>query len=169
MRRHGLDALPTGDLPEGYALRTYRPGDEEAWLSILARSDFGAWDRARLDRMLASDPAPLPCESIHFATLDDRPIASANCFVYPALEGPYSMLGWVAVDPDHRGRGLARCVCLGVMHYASRSGHTHMFLKTEDHRLPAIKTYLRLGFVADIMDDSQPQRWREIKAAIGMS
>jgi hypothetical protein len=39
--------MPTARLVSGNGFRTYRPGDEEAWLGTLATGAFGIWDRAR--------------------------------------------------------------------------------------------------------------------------
>lgn len=164
-----FDHLDRPHVVDGYQLRTYRPGDEDAWLSILSRSDFGTWDRARLDRMLGGECAALPREGIIFATLDDRPVGAANAFQYEGDRGKYSELGWVAVDPLHRGHGLAMGICCAVLHYAKQAGHGYMYLKTEDFRLPAIKTYLRLGFAPEEPDASHSQRWRELREVLDIA
>jgi len=46
-------------------------GDEAAWISILNTGDFGTWDRHCFDQMLAGERAPLPLDSIVFATEAD--------------------------------------------------------------------------------------------------
>ncbi len=168
MRRDGLSGLPEQRALDGYGLRPYREGDEQAWLSLLGASDFGDWNRARLDRMLQDENDPLPRESIWFATLDDQPIAAANAYAYKDATGTFSKLGWVCAAPEHRGHGLAYVVSLAVMQYARNAGHCYMFLNTEDFRLAAIKTYLRLGFKPVILDESQEPRWSQIKREIGM-
>jgi RimJ/RimL family protein N-acetyltransferase len=122
----------------GYAFRTYRPGDEGPWLDTLATGGFGAWDRARLDRMLAGERAPLPPEGVVFATINDVPIGVANLFSYEGAGGPYSELGWVAVRPEHRGRGLAYEVCRRGLLFAKSLKHHYTYLTTEDFRLAAI-------------------------------
>jgi hypothetical protein len=70
--------MPSARPVSGYGFRTYRPGDEEAWLGTLATGEFGIWDRARLDRMLAGERAPLPLEGVVFATSNDVPVGVAN-------------------------------------------------------------------------------------------
>ena len=50
---YGRETAPA--LPEmaDYRLRTYQPGDEEGWLSLLqANGELGRWDRQRLEDVL---------------------------------------------------------------------------------------------------------------------
>ena len=169
MRFDAFANLPLPETIDGYGLRSYRPGDEDAWVSVLCSGDFGVWDRARLDRMLNEERAPLPRESIWFATVDDHPAGVANAFVYEQNGVTCSELGWLAVDPNQRGHGLGKQVCLGVMNCAKQAGHRFVFLKTEDYRLPAIKTYLSLGFVPEMLDSSHPKRWRDLRSVLGLA
>lgn len=160
-----LDALPPARAVDGYALRGFRGDpDEAAWLRILNTGDFGTWDRPRLERMLAGERAPLPRESIVFATHDDFPVGVANAFAYD--DGRRAELGWVAVLPEHRGRGLSVSICREVLACARDAGFTRAFLSTEDFRLGAIKTYLRLGF-EPVITPEQAARWDAIREAIG--
>ena len=147
----------------GYGFRTYRSGDEGAWLDTLTTGDFGEWDRARLDRMLAGERAPLPPAGVVFATSNDVPIGVANLFIYEWSGGPYSELGWVAVRPEHRGRGLAYEVCRRGLLFAKSLKHHYTYLTTEDFRLSAIKTYLRLGFEPEITEPDHRARWDELR------
>ena len=152
-------ARPVG----GYEFRTYRPGDEGAWIDTLCTGDFGVWDRGRLDRMLAGERAPLPLEGVVFATSNDMPVGVANLFLYERAGGPYSELGWVAVRPEHRGRGLAYEVCRRVLLFAKSAGLDYTYLTTQDFRLGAIKTYLRLGFEPEIFEPGHSARWNELR------
>ncbi len=151
--------------PPGYGLRTFRPGDQEAWVSILATGEFGEWDRPRLDRMLEGERAPLPLAGAFFATHDDQPVGAACTFLHPGAGGSVAELGWVAVLPAHRGHGLALHLCRAVLGYVSALGHEYAYLLTEDFRLAAIKTYLRVGFEPEIVHPSHHERWRAVRAS----
>jgi mycothiol synthase len=150
----------------GYGLRPFRPGDEEAWLAILLTGQFDRWDRARLDRMLAAESPRVPLDGIFFATRQGRPVGTASTYLYPDPAGEVAELGWVAVLPEHRGHGLAMQACRAVLGYMRAHGHRYAFLRTEDFRLAAIKTYLRLGFEPEMTDPSHPGRWEEIRRAL---
>lgn len=132
-------------------------------MALLATGDFRAWDRSRLERMLAGERAPLPRGGIFFATHEDRPVGTACAFLHPGESGDVPELGWVAVHPAHRGRGLGRQICLAVLGFVGGLGHGYAYLLTEDFRLPAIKTYLRLGFEPEMTDPSHPERWRLLR------
>jgi len=159
-----FDELTPPQPPPGYGLRSYRPGDEDAWIAILSTGDFGEWDRDRLDRMIAGDRAPLPLAGAYFATYDGRPVGTACTFLHQA-DG--AELGWVAVLPEHRGRGLGAVVCGAVLAFARDLGWERVFLLTEDFRLPAITMYLRLGFEPDMRDPTHPGRWEALRRAVG--
>ena len=154
------DGGPT--LPASYGLRTFRPGDEDAWLALLQTGEFGVWDRVRLDLMIRHPHVKVPRVGIFFATVDDRPVGTASTYLHPVDDRIDPELGWVVVGPEHRGHGLGLVVCRAVLEYVGRLGYDHAYLLTDDFRLPAIKTYLRLGFEPALVDPSHPARWAAI-------
>ena len=46
-------------------------------------------------------------------------------------------------------------------------GRTWAVLQTDDFRIPAVKTYLKLGFEPLIVHENQPKRWKDVFSAIG--
>lgn len=70
-------------------------------------------------------------------------------------------LMWVAVHPDHRGRQLGRALVTEAMRWAAEEQFRHIFLMTDDHRIDAIRLYLRLGFRPCLgsWDRTQHYRW----------
>src|ERR687895_670294 len=101
----------------------------------------------------------VPPAGIFFATLDDRPVGTASTYLHLKDQGVDPELGWVVVDPRHRARGLGLLVCQAVLDVVRVLDHDHAYLLTDDFRLPAIKTYLRLGFEPVLVDPSHPARW----------
>ena len=51
---------------------------------------------------------------------------------------------------------------LDALHVGLAEGRSRAFLRTDDFRVPALKTYLRLAFEPVISHDSHPGRWRMI-------
>ena len=189
MWRPHLDDLPDPLVPEGYHLRTYRPGDERAWGEIM-ESEGGIgreWTVEKVRERLVSQPQ-FEAPGLFFATSDTesgRPVASACAWRggvggeeaadrragQREEAGDTGTVHMVCAMPSHRGRGLGRLVTLAVLHYMRRRGFASADLATDDFRLAAIKSYLGLGFVplyrtdAERMDDHEA-RWSAIFATI---
>ena len=75
-------------------------------------------------------------------------------------------LGWVAGDPAHAGRGLGLAVCAAVTARFIAVGYRQIHLYTEDFRLPALKTYLKLGYIPFLSTPEMPERWRAVCAQL---
>ena len=165
--RRGLSNQPETFVPGGYVLRTITHSDVAHWVSLLDRNgELGRWDLDRA-RSLFAPGSPMPLDGSFLVSRDGTPVATAQLHLRTAPDDPYSPvpeLGWVSVLPEHRGLHLGRTVCSAVLHYAAEQGHRAVFLRTDDHRLPAIRTYLRLGFEPWFYDPSAPERWRAVMA-----
>jgi mycothiol synthase len=165
--RHTLEALPDLAVPPGYELRSFTVHDASVWGDLLNENgELGEWDDARVAALF--DPrSPLVVEGSFFITRDDQPVATAQLDLHH--EGPYASmaeLGWVAARPGNQGHGLGYVVCLAVLRYAAAHGHREVFLRTDDPRLPAIATYLKLGFTPWMFDSTAPERWEQIQAQL---
>lgn len=160
MRRPTLDRLPPlPSLPPEYAARRYLPGDH-APLALLLSNAYGfQWDDDRVRRAL-TEASDVP--AIFVVTRDDRAAATASARVAPDQYPGSGCLHWVAVDPLAQSAGLGRYVCLQVMGYCREQGLRDAVLETNDFRLAAIRSYLRLGFVPEYRDQRDQVRWMTI-------
>lgn len=167
MRRRLVD-LPELTLPDGYRLRSFTRGDASAWAALLHRNgELRGWDAERAAPFFAPGSRMDLDGSFFLTTKAGEPVATAQLHLHPDGEyAPTPELGWVATDPVHRGKRLGALACLAVLRYAARAGYDEVFLRTDDHRLPAIVTYLRLGFEPWMYDPSAPARWRAIRQAL---
>ena len=75
-------------------------------------------------------------------------------------------LGWVAGSPAHAGRGLGTAVCAAVVRRFLTAGYRRVYLLTDDWRLPALKVYLKLGFVPYLFEAGMAARWQGICNAL---
>jgi len=133
------------NLQEGYKIRTFREGDEEYYIKILNMSDLGSWNLERLKREILSNP--LSPGGIYFAVYDDVPVAVAAAFDKSSnKDTPIGEIGWVASDIKHRGKSLGFAVCASAVNHLLDRGYENIYLLTDHWRLPAVKTYLKLGF-----------------------
>src|SRR5512143_1510720 len=147
-----FDELPAPSVPDDYAIRTFREGDEDGWLSVLGTGGWDPWNRERLDAMLAGGHAVVPRDGIVFATRDERIVGAACMTLHGGEIKAAAEIGWVVVDPAHRGRGLARAIVLAMLGLVRERGYRYAFLRTEPFRVPAIKLYLKLGFAPEMVD-----------------
>jgi len=149
--------------PDGYAVRALHGDDCERWMSLMnANGELGAWTAERAERSFARGRIAL--EASVLVLWEERVVATAQLTLHADDDyAPMPELGWVAVDPAHRGRGLGGLVCAEVLARARAFVYRTIFLRTDDHRLPAIAIYLRLGFAPWHRDDpSAAHRWHAI-------
>ena len=155
-----LASLPPVSLPAGFELKRFRPGDEQAWVDLLNSTlSLGEWDLRRAEERMKGSVRVI-ADGILFITEGGLPVATA-CLTHHD-EMPEAELGWVGVSPHVQGKGLGREVCLAALHYIRDRGYGAVVLFTDDHRHPAIKTYLKLGFEPQMAHESHAERWREV-------
>ena len=132
----------------GYSVRTFRAGDEQAFLSLMSLMDFDPWDDAKLDYNMSR----IIPDGWFFATdPSDRVVATAMCLHNYTGRSPFTGdVGWVACHPEHRGRGLGLCLTAHVTRRFLDAGYAAIQLHTESYRFPAIKTDLTPGYVPSI-------------------
>jgi len=158
----GRRAPNPGDVtPTGYRLRPGGSPDQPGLFTLMARAAWPGGDRRRLEISL-SRVVP---GSWHVAesTQGGPIVASALGLDDPTPWHPNGAeLGWVAADPDHRGRGLGLAVCAATTARLLEAGYPNVHLYTDDWRLAAIKTYLKLGYLPLIFAREVLARWRAV-------
>lgn len=132
----------------------------------MERAGFGVWNDDRLRSWIDR----IPGES-WFVAVDSR----TNALVATAMglhddtdhHPSGGELGWVAVDPAHRRKGLGTAVCASVTARPGRAGYRDVHLYTEDFRLDALKLYLKLGYKPYLYAPDMLDRWRHVCEAVG--
>ena len=156
-----LDTPPAAAVASGYAVRTYRPGDEERFYQVMALAGFEGWNDQRLGRCLNRLLPDGWFMAVHEAT--GQIVATAMALHNFTDRHPFwGELGWVAGDPAHAGHALGRAVCACAVRRLLRAGYRRIHLLTDDFRLPALKSYLRLGFVPLLHHPAMEDRWRAV-------
>ncbi len=149
---------PSVHFTPGYLLRTYHPDDSNNFFELMDMAGWNDWDEQRLKPWIPrilSEGWFLVC---HQAS--GRMVASCMALRSEAYSSG-GELGWLASDPAHSGKRLGLALSAAVTARFIDEGFRFIHLYTEDFRLAAIKTYLKLGYVPlHIMD--QIDRWREI-------
>ena len=160
-----LDKPPEVKVPEGYRLRCLNDGEEEAYLDLMHSAGFTGWT---LETLAEWKRRALPGGLFVIAHEPTGRLAATAMAVHnPTDRHPGGgELGWVAAHPDHRGRGLGEAVCTAVVKRFHSAGYRRVYLKTDDFRLPAIRTYLRLGFVPLKENEAIAERWHAVRKAV---
>ena len=153
-----LNQPPSWTMPEGYSLRAYRHGDNDAYIALMRQAGFDYWNSEHLNSVLQK---ALP-EGIFFIIHNETGTLVATAV---ATHNPSSLhpeggeLGWVAGKQEHSGRGLGYIVCAAVTRQFIEAGYSDIYLKTDDFRLPAIKIYLKLGWIPFCYEEEMKKCW----------
>ena len=162
MRRPHLADLPKVELPSGYIMRDFRDGDDGAWACILAasfESERGSFD---FGQMMSTCSCYQPERVKLVFSEAGEPAATASCWEDARFGAGSAILHWVGTHPHHSGRRLGHWVSLAVLHHASTLRCSPTFLRTDDLRTAALKTYLRMDFEPVCSHTSHADRWRRV-------
>ncbi|MCS7309291.1 MAG: GNAT family N-acetyltransferase [Armatimonadota bacterium] len=159
-------SLPEPPIPAGYRLRQLRLGEEEKYLALMRSVGFAEnWTVADVQRLLRQ---ALPGG---FFVVEHEPtgelVATAIANHAPNEQHPNAgVLDWVATAPEHQGRGLGKAVTAAVVRLLIQRGYQEIYLLTDDWRLPAIATYLSLGWEPYVYDEQMRERWERVLAQL---
>lgn len=159
MRRSLRTPWPEVPLPDGVALRAFRPGDDEdAWLGVNARAfahhpEQGRWTRDDLRLRMAEpwfDPAGF---LLAVDPADDRLLGFHWTKVHPArlrADGSHEQAAGevyvLGVDPGGHRRGLGAALTVaGLAHLRDRD-LAEVLLYVDESNAAAVALYERLGF-----------------------
>jgi len=162
-----LNNPPEWSLPQGYILRTHQDGDDEQYIRLMQIAGFSNWNADNPKSVLHTC---LP-EGIFFVVHENTGalVATAVATHNPIALHPYGgELGWVAADPAHKGKGLGSIACAAVTKRFLDAGYTHLYLRTDDFRLPAIKTYLKIGWGPLLFAPDMEKRWQTVFQQLNM-
>lgn len=155
-----LPALPP--LPPGFEVITAQtPQGPLAWEQIITDS-FGY--PSSFDQIL-NDPTCAPGR-VFVLMADGVPAATASV-QYPNKQG-LGVVHMVGVHSRFLGHGYGRFMVLWALYDMQKSGLTAAALTTDDFRLPAIRTYQKLGFDPVMEDDTMPARWDAVYAKLAL-
>ena len=158
------------NLPKGYLLRNFQSGDKESYINLMKSAGFNEWNNDNFNAVIEKiiPNGLFFIEHIESSEIVGTAMGSNNPSKYFPNGGE---LGWVAVTPSHNGKGLGYIVCAAITKRFLELGYREIYLLTDDFRIPAIKTYLKLGYIPLYHLPNMKQRGREVikKVEIGRS
>lgn len=154
-------------LPEEYTLTTFNPEtDIMGWIETCADGlNTGSWTPADFQRAMLEPDGIVPEQIFVVKDLVGRVVATATAWLQAPGKGYLHM---VSARPECRGQHLGAVVVQAVMEWFSDHDVTEIFLWTDDFRLPAIKTYLHIGFLPVLYDFDMAKRWNAIYEKLGV-
>ncbi len=165
MHRYDLLKLPEIDLPEGYELRAYQPSDLPNLVDLMREAfEDESWGEEKLKSALIEAP-DVPLTFV--IETKSEIVATASVRLLPERFPHSGYVHWVAVKKSQRGLRLGYVVALATLHAFLRLGLRDAVLETQDEPLPAIKTYLNLGFKPVYLDESCRSRWEKLRSQLG--
>lgn len=150
--------LPVFALPQGYRIRLLADDEGEAWCACVL-NDMGV-DKISQELFEAKmlDDENVPKNSI-FCVEDENHTPVATATAQLKLDGNVPHLHMVGARESARGKGLGLPVCAAAVQKHLDEGFAGCYLTTHDWRLPAVKQYLKLGFLPVLNHESARGRW----------
>ncbi len=125
------------------------------------------WTREILDDVVENAVPGGILFAIHSAT--GIIVATAMGWAKPHEKFPDAHeMGWVAARQEHSGRGLGRLVTAASTAAIIRDGARGIYLLTDDCRLPAIKSYLQVGYLPYYSEEDHACRWQRVFEQLGL-
>ena len=168
MIRQSLNGLPQHGLAEGYSIRLFRRGDAETWVRVEQESEpWGKIDRKTFDQNFGDDCDALARRQLFLVSPQGRDCGTVTSWYTRRYHGrAWGRIHWLAVAPQHRGKGLSKALMTAAMNRMRSLGHRRAMLVTDTRRLIAIKTYLDFGFAPDMRTPNADRAWRLIRKAL---
>jgi mycothiol synthase len=155
--------IPVIEPPKGYTIREMRPGEEAEWCRCCI-GEFGVTEASEEVYYSKMDKNEVVPGNVFFACSGDRPVGTATALEYsPGV----AYLHYIAVNPEHRGKGLTYPLISKVLLRHREQGRLGCFLTTDDFRIPAVKSYLKFGYLPVLWSDDARERWERLGAMLG--
>lgn len=163
MIRGNLEGIPQHTLPGGYSFRWYRHGDREVWVRIHELAERYTPTTAEVyDAQFEKNEIELARRQAFLLDANGNEIGTATAWFHDDYHGQqWGRIHWVAIVPEHQGKGLARPLLTTVCNRLVELDHKRAYLVTGTVRLPAINLYLSYGFEPEIQTVEDRRVWDE--------
>ncbi len=151
-----VDGDPVPALPPGFELRAASASESPALSDLLEAAFDEPWGVTRTDDVLLAAPDVVRTWVV---TSGGRLAGTASERLLPEEYPGQGYVHYVGVHPDFRGHRIGQVVTRACLHGFLERGLDRAVLKTDDWRVPAVRTYLRLGFVPEYRSDAERAAW----------
>ncbi|MBM6617177.1 hypothetical protein [Bacillus suaedaesalsae] len=152
-----LHTPPKPLVPNGYYERNYREEDRFAYVKLLENEGWNINDE-QLDDFFTR---VLPNGLYFLIDHATEEIVSSAVALHNPKSGYYHFpfggeIGFVFTPPNHRNKGLGFCA-------------TALATVTNDHRLPALRTYIKLGYKPFLYSPDMGDRWKDVYKSLNIN
>ncbi|MBP3637867.1 MAG: bifunctional phosphoribosyl-AMP cyclohydrolase/phosphoribosyl-ATP diphosphatase HisIE [Clostridia bacterium] len=133
-------------LPEGYSIRTYHPGDEDAWAALhVATGDFASVQEAAA--YFLNTYARDFSRALFAVAPVGSVIGTVTAWTDPRGDATIRSLHWLAVAEDHQRKGIGKALCKTALKLMRREDNAApVYLHTQPWSWKAVLLYASLGF-----------------------
>jgi Acetyltransferase (GNAT) family. len=158
---------PVPDLPAGFELRPATVDDAAALNVVLEEAFEEPWGIDRTLSVLLA--APDVVRTWVITTSDGRLVATASERLLPEEYPGAGYVHYVGALASVSGKRFGQIVTQRCLRGFVERGLEQAVLKTDDFRLPAVRTYLRIGFVPEYRSDEERSAWSRVFQTIEAS
>lgn len=161
MVKNNPGEYPEYRLPAGYSFVHYKKGYESYWAKLhLILDQFDTTEEAqnyyRNEFLVSIDN--LYKKGIFVQEDTGNIIATASLWEGEHFGAKYQRLHWVAVHPDHQGKGIAKALITKTLEIFNKLGYQDfIYLTSQTESYQAINIYLQFGF--EPYTGSKPENW----------
>jgi len=167
MIRHDMQNIPQIPFPEGFSIRPMRLDEAALWTDIERDTEthFGISD----DLFYHEFGRDLQATQWRcFIIVNERGVGvgTISAWYNRDFRGEdYGIIHWVAIRPAYQNRGLGKAGLSFALNKMAQ-WHKRCMLNTSIERLPALKIYLDAGFVPDLHDEREIEKWQIAKGRL---
>lgn len=164
MATENLAAAPVLEMPPGFAMRWFEPGDEATWVAVQqAAEEFQPIDEKLFWSQFGRDMEVLAQRVGFLVDGAGKAVGTISAW-NDDISGRQECgrIHWVAVVPKLQGLGLGKAMMSAACIRLSELGHRSAYLITSTARVPAINLYCSFGFVPAPRNEQERVAWQEL-------
>ena len=161
MTRENAENFPAYALPEGYQFAKFTPEDESAWVrlqTVVTHVENEQQGRQifREEFLQAGEEVPCAecsgyeetvCRTVLVKDTAGNLVGAATLWMGDTFGETWQRVHWVAVHPDHQGKGLAKCMLARMLALYQELGcESPIYLTTQTKTYRAVRIYAQMGF-----------------------
>ncbi|WP_421383098.1 GNAT family N-acetyltransferase [Bacillus salacetis] len=160
---------PVYPLPEGYEVADYQESDSPEYIELLKAEGWNL----NADAFQTFLHKVLPGGLFLIKNKTTGEIAATAAALHNPESTHYTFpfggdIGFVRTHPDHRNKGLGLFVTALAAERLIKADYQSIRIVTNDERLPALKTYIKLGFVPFLYELDMKARWHDVYRKLGL-